>query len=120
MRTIVILMLLAGGAAAQEHSPQELRQICADAMNADPKLKADIQKSIDNAIDQQAQDALVKAHEDAQYHIQKNERHVILAYAAMWVIAAGFLVFMWRRQQALVAQIDLLKKDLEAAGKESK
>jgi len=117
MRAILIVMTLAVIAGAQPaHTPAELKQICADAMNADPAFKQAIQASIDKSLDQQT----IDAHNDAAYHIQKNERHVILAYAAMWIIAAAFVVFMWRRQQGLVAQIDLLRKDLEAAAKETK
>ena len=40
-----------------------------------------------------------------------------MAYAAMWVIAAMFLMFLWRRQQALKGEIANLKRDLEAAAK---
>jgi CcmD family protein len=40
---------------------------------------------------------------------------VILAYAAMWVIAAGFVLFLWRRQQALRSEIERLRRDLDAA-----
>ena len=43
---------------------------------------------------------------------------MIIAYAAMWVIAAAFLAFMWLRQKALIAQIHQLKQELEAAAKD--
>lgn len=116
MRAILIVMGLCGVAAAQEaqRSPAELRQICADAMNADPTFKQAIQLSIDKQADQK----VIEAHEDALHHVQKDERHVILAYAAMWIVAAGFVVFLWRRQRGLVAQIAQLRKDLEAHAKE--
>jgi hypothetical protein len=89
----------------------QLRQICADAMNADPSFKAAIQNSIDKQIDQQ----VLAAHEDADLHIQKNEKHVIIAYAALWALAALFVVFLWLRQLGLKREIDALKRDLEAA-----
>ena len=58
------------------------------------------------------------AHDQAAGEIAVNKRHVILAYGAMWVIAAGFVVLLWRRQQALKAQIAELKRDLDAAVKD--
>ena len=114
MKAILIVMMLAGVAAAQ--SGDDLRKTCIDAINADPKLKEAVQSSIDKQIDQKT----IDAHEDALHHVQKDERHVILAYAAMWIVAAGFVVFMWRRQRGLLVQIEQLRKDLEAHAKETK
>jgi hypothetical protein len=45
---------------------------------------------------------------------------VIMAYAAMWIIAAGFVIFLWMRQQALRNEIAQLKVDLDAATKDGK
>jgi hypothetical protein len=56
-------------------------------------------------------------HENAAKAIAKNQKHVVLAYAALWLLAAGFLLFLWRRQQALKTEIANLKRDLEAATK---
>jgi hypothetical protein len=58
-----------------------------------------------------------KQHEDAAKAIAKNQKHVVLAYAALWLLAAGFLLFLWRRQQHLKTEIANLKRDLEAASK---
>jgi len=33
----------------------------------------------------------------------------------MWIIAAAFVIFLWRRQQVLQAEIAQLRRDLEAA-----
>jgi hypothetical protein len=60
------------------------------------------------------------AHEADGQQIAKNKKHVVIAYAAMWLCAAGFLIFLWRRQQGLRAQIAELKRDLEAAVKDAK
>jgi len=144
MRALFVVMLLAGAAAAQpatgapavpagsgaaaemvpppmspppvQRTPAELRQICVDAMNADPTFGASIVATVDKQIDQKT----IDAHEDANRHIAKNERHVLYAYAAMWVIAALFVIFLWRRQRALVGEIAQLRTDLEAAAKEAK
>ena len=92
-----------------EPTPAELRQICADAMNKNPGFSEAIVKTIN-------EDTYLQ-HERAAAAVAKNEKHVIMAYAAMWVIAAMFLMFLWRRQQALKGEIANLKRDLEAAAK---
>jgi hypothetical protein len=57
-------------------------------------------------------------HEGAAAAIAKNEKHVVLAYAALWVLSAGFLMFLWKRQQGLKTEIAQLKRELDAAAKE--
>lgn len=101
-------------APASAHSPAELRAICTQAMNADPTFAKAIVATVDKQIDQQT----LAAHQDAYKRIQVNDRHVFIAYAAMWVIAAAFVVFLWLRQRALTSEISQLRRDLEAAAKE--
>ncbi len=96
-------------AAQPARSPAELRQICADAMNADP--------SFSEAIIMTINEETFRQHKTAGDSIAKNEKHVILAYAALWLLAAGFVIFLWRRQQALKTEIGQLRRDLEAATK---
>jgi hypothetical protein len=111
---------LAQPAAAQPApAPAEARKLCAAAMNADPSFAAEIVKTADEAAAQKRDADTVAAHTDAYAHVQKNERHVIYAYAAMWIIAAGFVIFLWRRQQALQAEIAHLRRDLDAAAAEA-
>lgn len=64
--------------------------------------------------------AAAASHERTAKAIGKDQRHVILAYAAMWLLSAGFLIYLWRRQLGLKAQIAELKRDLEAAVKDGK
>jgi hypothetical protein len=90
------------------------RKACTDAMNADPAFAKSIIATIDKQIDQRT----IDAHQQAADMVAKNERHVILAYGAMWLIAALFVVFLWRRQQVLKSEIAMLRKDLEAAAKD--
>jgi len=102
------------GSAAPE-AAAGARKACADAMNADPQFAKDIE-AIADAKASAARDEYTKAaHLDANLHVQKNERHVIYAYAAMWIIAAAFVIFLWRRQQVLKVEIANLRRDLEAA-----
>jgi cell division protein FtsL len=97
----------------------DLRKTCVDAMNADPTFAASIVETADKKQNKERDDVVLKAHQEAQDRIAKNERHVILAYAAMWVVAAVFVLFLWRRQQGLKLEIVRLQKDLAAATKES-
>ncbi len=82
---------------------------CVAAMNEDPEFAKSIILTADKQIDQQT----IAAHEDALHHIQKNETHVIYAYAALWVIAALLLAYLFMRQQALKAEIATLRTDLK-------
>jgi len=123
---ILVVIVALGGVAAAQGSAADLRKTCTDAMNADPMFAKDIVKITGHNVDPDIvkawcsdQDTLA-AHQDAQYHVEKNERHVIYAYAAMWLVAAGFVVFLWRRQVALRAEIGRLRADLDAAAKDSK
>lgn len=91
------------------------RAQCTAAMNADPKFAAEIVKIADQAAAIKRDADTLAAHTDAYAHIQKNERHVIYAYAAMWIIAAAFVIFLWRRQQGLQSEIAQLHRELDAA-----
>ena len=103
----------------------KLRQACVAAMNANEGFaRSIIQKAIDtDRVSVQAMCAdidTVKTHQEAVADVEKNERHVIGAYAAMWVIAALFLLYLLRRQQRLRAEIEQLRRDLDAAAKDGK
>jgi hypothetical protein len=129
----VVLGACAGAAFAQTEAPPpppppaaapppatpDARKLCAAAMNADPQFAAAIIKVADDKAAAQRDADTLAAHTDADAHVQKNEKHVIYAYAAMWIVAAGFVLFLWRRQQALKAEIGNLRRDLEAAAGEA-
>lgn len=118
MNKVILILLLLTGAAAADGSgapPQAdavqveaLKKTCAEAMNADPNFAKSIELTIDKQLDQKT----IDAHQEAFHHIQKNESHVIYAYAAMWVIAALLVAFLFFRQQALKTEIANLKRDL--------
>ena len=40
--------------------------------------------------------------------------HVTLAYGAIWVVAVLYLVFIWRRQARIAAEIAELRRRLDA------
>ena len=96
------------------------RKACTDAMNADPTFE----KMVVDVADQKAAERRLQAdqeqHQKAASAVEKNEKHVIMAYAAMWIIAAAFVMFLWMRQQALRNEIAQLRSDLDAATKDGK
>jgi hypothetical protein len=123
MSKTLILLMFVGTAAAQPAppvvpgpNPGEARKACVEAMNAD----ATFADAILGTLGKQKDAEILKVHQDAEHHVEKNERHVIFAYAAMWAIAALFVMFLWRRQQFLQAEVRQLKKELDAAAKEPK
>jgi hypothetical protein len=105
---------------APDAPKSEARKACTDAMNADPTFAASIVEVADKAAAEKRLQLDLAQHETAAKAIAKNEKHVILAYAAMWIIAAAFVMFLWRRQQALKGEIAQLKADLDVAIKDGK
>lgn len=97
-----------------------ITKTCTDAMNADPAFALKIVAIADEAAAKKRLQADLEQHEIAAAAVAKNQKHVILAYAAMWIIAAAFVMFLWRRQQLLRGEIAQLKADLDAATKEGK
>ena len=102
-------------AQPDSQSRLDLKQLCVRTMNTDPQFAASIVATVDRQIDNKT----LAAHADADYHIRKNQRHVVYAYAAMWLIAVAFVWFLFRRQVALQTEIEALRRDLDAAAKES-
>lgn len=54
-------------------------------------------------------------HEQTSREVTTNNRHVVMAYAAIWLIAVAFVVMLWRKQQALRAEIERLSRELSKA-----
>jgi hypothetical protein len=112
--------------AVSSAEARELRKTCVDAMNADPTFASEIvqtavMKGTGSPTNTFCADVdTIETHRNAVMHVQKNERHVIAAYAAMWVISALFLLYLLRRQQRLRAEIDQLRRELDAAAKDGK
>jgi hypothetical protein len=97
------------------YNVSDARKACTDAMNSDPVFAQDIIATVDKKADQR----IIDAEMFAAKRIQTNEKHVIYAYAAMWIVAALFVAFLWMRQQALKSEIAQLRRDVEAAAKEN-
>lgn len=56
-----------------------------------------------------------EVHQQELEAIQQNNRHVILAYSALWIFMIGFVAFMWNRQRQLKNEIDHLQSELAQA-----
>jgi hypothetical protein len=117
---LVVLVSLGGIASADDPALKQQEQACYDLANKDKAFADSIMHTVDKKLDERRDQAVIDAHNEAFHRIQKNEAHVIYAYAAMWVIAAAFVIFLWRRQMALRTEITQLKADLAAAAKETK
>lgn len=102
----------AGKPMIEGSSPAELRKLCTDAMNANPTLAQDVVAAADRGAQTVRDAGIIQAHLEAQDRVAKNQRHVIMAYIAMWLVAAGFVLFVWRRQQALKTEIESLRREL--------
>lgn len=105
--------------------PATLRKTCVAAMNTNEGFaRSVIQTAIDT--DRVSVKAIcadvdtAKTHQEAVAQVEENQRHVIAAYAAMWVIAALFLLYLLRHQQRLKLEIAQLRRDLDAAAKDGK
>ena len=127
MMRIVLILIALCAPSALAHANETARKACTDAMNADPTFADAIVKNAEDRlhtvvdITQVCKDrGTLDAHKEAQEEIATNKRHVIMAYAAMWLAAVGFVIFLWRRQQALKLEITQLRRDLDAAVKDSK
>lgn len=112
-------------APAADGDPSELRKTCVAAMNTNEGFaRSIIQTAIDT--DRVSVKAIcadvdtAKTHQEAVAQVEENQRHVIAAYAAMWVIAALFLLYLLRHQQRLKLEIAQLRRDLDAAAKDGK
>ncbi len=126
-KIVVVLMLVAATAAADTAPPDTaaLRKTCTSAMNADHNFAKDVVGDALKFLPAESMTALctdvdtMVTHQQAASRVETNERHVVLAYVAMWIVAAAFVVFLWWRQQMLRAEIAQLRKDLDAAAKDS-
>lgn len=84
------------------HSP--MRQTCEDELAKDHDWWFNLESRLRTQI-----------HVQASREVSTNNRHVVMAYAAIWLIAVGFVVLLWRKQQALRAEIERLSKELSKA-----
>jgi hypothetical protein len=92
-------------------------QACVDAVTALEDFRSSMTSAANEKAAQELAATVLLQHENAAKAIAKDRKHVVMAYAALWILTAGFLLFLWRRQQGLKTEIANLKRDLEAATK---
>lgn len=130
--TLLLLLLPVGTATAQMPPMGPLCRLAEAPPPPDPDAPKSTEPPYESHARQQCENELAKDHAwwfnlearlRAQIHrqaakeISTNNRHVVLAYGAMWLAAIGFVVVMWRRQQALKAEIARLARELDKAAK---
>lgn len=94
--------------AGDSVTPTALKHTCMDAINSDQQWTDELTAIVEKRV-------RFQVHNQEAELIAMNERHVVMAYAAMWLLAVGFLIAQWRRQQALKKQIESLQSELQAA-----
>lgn len=111
-RSLVVLALVVATvtvASAQPAAPAQppapysspMRAQCSEEIEKDAGWRADITARFEQL-----------AHVKAADSIKRNERHVFIAYAVIWVLVAGLVGVMWMRQLKLNDEIRRLRGEL--------
>lgn len=130
MRLLILPVLALVLCVGRANADTSIHDQCIDAVSKDPQLAREVgdaalgvdvaakkRQQMDAEAGQRRADQDAAQREQTARQIALDDRQVILAYAAMWVIAALFVVFLWRKQQALKAEIVGLRRELEDAAK---
>lgn len=101
-----------GTALAQPKEPPRpyqspMRDQCQAELAKDKKWMAELKDTLRPEV-----------HEAEAALIQKNEKHVVMAYAGLWVLTVGFLVLLWLRQRKLVAELEVLEAKVAKAAEQ--
>jgi CcmD family protein len=102
--------LTAGQAAAQPASEpyqSPMRAQCEAELAKDARWRAELEHEM-----------LPVLHERETSAIVNNNRHVVMAYAALWVLVVFFILFMWVRQRRLQEEIERLEREVAKASEE--
>lgn len=106
-----------GFLSTAELAKTEPGRACMDSIAAFDDLRSSLSSAADTVAAKDRDAAYNQMQTDAAHRIAKDDKHVVLAYGALWLLAAGFLLFLWRRQENLKTEIAQLKRDLDAASK---
>ncbi len=108
---LVALVTLASAqpAAAQPAEPYQspMRAQCEEELAKDARWWAELRAELLPVLHEEETDAIVN-----------NNRHVIMAYAALWVLVVFFVLFMWVRQRRLQEEIERLEQEVAKASEE--
>ena len=93
-----------------EQFRHDLKLFLAERLLQDPKSKLDFE--LRARIDDMLRPAI---HTKDADRMLRNKQHVVMAYAALWVLTALFVLFMWIKQRSFAEQIERLKRELQEA-----
>lgn len=98
-----------GQAQVKGPAPYEspMRAQCADEMRKDPAIRADCKAQWTTEL-----------REQDYRQMTKDNKHVVMAYAAIWILMMIFVVALWMRQRKLTAEISRLEDELKKAAAE--
>ena len=85
----------------------EMREACIAELAKDAEIRIACQNSYSDEF--HAQDAR---------RVTKNNKHVVMAYGALWGIVTIFMIGMWLRQRKLIEQITTLENELKKVAAE--
>jgi predicted secreted protein len=85
-----------------------LREQCESALIADAQWRAELKQRL-----------AAEVHQEDARAMLTNKKHVVMAYAALWILVTLFVVFMWMKQRDLKAEIARLEGEIRAATKDS-
>lgn len=117
--TIAIILLLLGAAGGREAAAQPPVKEPPRAYQSPMRAQCEAELDKDRGWRAELKDALrPEVHEAEAALIQKNEKHVVMAYAALWVLTVAFLVLLWFRQARLVREIAALEEKVAKAAEQ--
>ncbi len=109
---ITVLLALASSRAATAQPGKEPPRSYQSPMRAE--CEAELAK--DKGWSAELKDTLrPSVHEAEASLITRNNKHVVMAYAAIWILTVGFVILLWLRQRRLLAEIEALEKKVAKA-----
>lgn len=119
---LALLVFLPAAAGAQDNQPY-VSVVCEDLGDQPPKFESRAACRQTVAADKKMHARLKNVlrpdiHAEDGNLMARNYRHVVIAYAALWIFAVVFLVLLFLRQRALTAEITRLSAELDRALRE--
>lgn len=112
---IAVFLAVAGSSVALAQPAKEPPR----AYQSPKRAECEAELAKDKGWDAELRDSLrPDVHQAEAALIQKNERHVVMAYAGLWILTVGFVILLWFRQRRLVAELDALEKKLAKAAED--
>jgi CcmD family protein len=107
--TLAFLTLGSTASAQEQEYVSPIRETWREEVRKDPTLKADIDQALRESV-----------HRNESATFTRNNEHVVIAYAAIWVLTIGFVVLLFLRQGKLKEEIARLHRELGKAIKDDK